>query len=45
LRLAQILACQEDMLVQRHALAFLYSTDRWLIRGIAGPLRLSWIPT
>ena len=44
LRLAQILARQEDMLVKRHALPFSIRTDRWLIRTIAGPLRLSAFP-
>ena len=41
LRLAQILARQEDMLIERHAVPFFIRTDRWLIRTIAGPLRLS----
>ena len=44
LRLAKVLASQEHVLIESHGISFHHSTDRWLIRTIAGPLRLSSLP-
>ena len=44
LSLAQILARKEHVLVKSHVDFLSLRADRWLIRGIAGPLRLSSNP-